>query len=246
MQGAFAGENLMSWSLPFGCALRPIQQGEYCCNTLMLKASTETVLPSYCAIQCLKFQSKNANFQALKGRRDVHFKLPEEPNFSDPDTSASRLSFDFIATSGTSGCKLQIKMLCSLEETPKSEPIFSTLWGVTLSRGAPISSTKVHLLPESRLGLLEMQLSDTFRLCCGFLCNLTYIWYSIILRLTKAPFLDREREPGSCGEGKSISLVTLPSHSNFPAIFLAICQWLINFLKHDSPMIVANWSVTCH
>lgn len=57
------GENLKSWSLPFGCALRPIQQGEYCCNTLMLKA--------------------------LKGRRDVHFKLPEEPNFSDPDTSAS-------------------------------------------------------------------------------------------------------------------------------------------------------------
>ena len=32
------GENLMSWSLPFGCALRHLQPGDYCCNTLMLKA----------------------------------------------------------------------------------------------------------------------------------------------------------------------------------------------------------------
>ncbi|CAJ1442126.1 unnamed protein product [Effrenium voratum] len=57
------GESLTSWSLPFGTALRSLKPGDYCCNGLMLKA--------------------------LKGRRDVDFHLPETPNFSDPDTSAS-------------------------------------------------------------------------------------------------------------------------------------------------------------
>ena len=28
----------MSWSLPFGIALRPLLPGTYCCNDLMLKA----------------------------------------------------------------------------------------------------------------------------------------------------------------------------------------------------------------
>lgn len=32
-----------------------------------------------------------AELEALKGRRDVNFKLPDAPNFSDPDTSASLL-----------------------------------------------------------------------------------------------------------------------------------------------------------
>jgi len=47
--------------LPFGVALRPIQPGEYCCNAIILRT--------------------------LKARRDVDFPLPEQPNFSDPDTS---------------------------------------------------------------------------------------------------------------------------------------------------------------
>eukprot|EP00913_Durusdinium_trenchii_P028668 g26884.t1 len=80
------GEHLTSWSLPFGIASQSIQPGDYCCNSLMLKA--------------------------LKGRRDVNFALPDFTNFEDPDTSAScPFVFDestFVAgkQAETAGCNL--------------------------------------------------------------------------------------------------------------------------------------------
>lgn len=50
------GEKLLSWGLPFGVALRPIQPGHYVCNALML--------------------------EALRGR-SIDFEIPAEPNFAD-------------------------------------------------------------------------------------------------------------------------------------------------------------------
>ena len=135
-------------------------------------------VPMECKLPALRFRF----LEALKGRRDVHFELPEEPNFSDPDTSASRLSCVIAA---------QAVVPRKRQETPKSKPIFSTALLGVLSWGAPISSMKVHLLPESRLGISgnatgNAFLSDTFRLCCGSLRNLMnpmHIWYSVWQRL---------------------------------------------------------------
>src|ERR1700694_4910199 len=53
-----AGDQLLSWSLPFGIAIRPIPAGAYLCNAAMLDALSTRPLP---------------------------FQLPAEPNFRDLD-----------------------------------------------------------------------------------------------------------------------------------------------------------------
>ncbi len=77
------GEDLLSWGLRFGRAIRDIVPGDYACNEKILRVLRERFLASSRSDEDPEGTSDQGGGRVLGGYRDAGLRLPEEPNFSD-------------------------------------------------------------------------------------------------------------------------------------------------------------------
>jgi altronate dehydratase len=81
------GEDLLSWGLRFGCAIRDIAPGDYACNEKILRVLRERlrVSPERGEDEDPEGTSDQGGGRVPGGQDVVGLKLPEEPNFSDAE-----------------------------------------------------------------------------------------------------------------------------------------------------------------
>ena len=81
------GEDLLSWGLCFGCAIRDIAPGDYACNEKILRVLRERlrVSPERGEDEDPEGTSDQGGGRVPGGQDVVGLKLPEEPNFSDAE-----------------------------------------------------------------------------------------------------------------------------------------------------------------
>ena len=81
------GEDLLSWGLRFGCAIRDIAPGDYACNEKILRVLRERlrVSPERGEDEDPEGTSDQGGGRVPGGQDVVSLKLPEEPNFSDAE-----------------------------------------------------------------------------------------------------------------------------------------------------------------
>jgi altronate dehydratase len=81
------GENLLSWGLPFGQALRPIEPGDYACNEKILRVLRERFGPSPGRGEDVgpEGTSDQGGGRVPGGHRPANLDLPEGPNFRDAE-----------------------------------------------------------------------------------------------------------------------------------------------------------------
>jgi altronate dehydratase len=74
------GQDLLSWGLRFGCAIRAIAPGDYACNQKILRVLRERlgILPG-------RGEDPEGISDQCGGHHDAGLRLPEEPNFSDAE-----------------------------------------------------------------------------------------------------------------------------------------------------------------
>jgi altronate dehydratase len=81
------GEDLLSWGLRFGCAIRDIAPGDYACNEKILRVLRERlrVSPERGEDEDPEGTSDQGGGRVPGGQDVVGLKLPEEPNFGDAE-----------------------------------------------------------------------------------------------------------------------------------------------------------------
>jgi altronate dehydratase len=81
------GEDLLSWGLRFGCAIRDIAPGDYACNEKILRVLRERlrVSPERGEDEDPEGTSDQGGGRVPGGQDVVGLKLPEQPNFSDAE-----------------------------------------------------------------------------------------------------------------------------------------------------------------
>jgi altronate dehydratase len=81
------GEDLLSWGLRFGRAMRNIAPGDYACNEKILRVLRERlrVLPERGEVEDPEGTSDQGGGRVPGGQDVAGLKLPEEPNFSDAE-----------------------------------------------------------------------------------------------------------------------------------------------------------------
>ena len=81
------GEDLLSWGLPFGRALRDIEPGDYACNEKILRVLRERFGPSPGRGEDVgpEGTSDQGGGRVRGGHRETDLHLPDEPNFRDAE-----------------------------------------------------------------------------------------------------------------------------------------------------------------
>jgi altronate dehydratase len=79
------GEDLLSWGLRFGRAIRDIAPGDYACNEKILRVLSERFLASSRGDEDPEGTSDQGGGRVPGGYRDAGLRLPEGPNFSDAE-----------------------------------------------------------------------------------------------------------------------------------------------------------------
>ena len=79
------GEDLLSWGLRFGRAIRDIAPGDYACNEKILRVLRERFGASSQGDEDHEGTSDQGGGRVPGGYRDAGLRLPEEPNFSDAE-----------------------------------------------------------------------------------------------------------------------------------------------------------------
>ena len=82
-----AGDDLLSWGLPFGRALRDIEPGDYACNEKILRVLRERFGPSPGRGEDVgpEGTSDQGGGRVRGGLRETDLDLPDEPNFRDAE-----------------------------------------------------------------------------------------------------------------------------------------------------------------
>jgi altronate dehydratase len=79
------GEDLLSWGLRFGRAIRDITPGDYACNEKILRVLNERLFAPSRGDEDPEGTSDQGRGRVPRGYRDASLRLPEEPNFSDAE-----------------------------------------------------------------------------------------------------------------------------------------------------------------
>src|SRR5688572_8632494 len=81
------GEDLLSWGLRFGRAIRDIAPGDYACNEKILRVLRERlgVSPGRDVEEDPEGTSDQGGGRVPGGQNDTGLRLPEEPNFRDAE-----------------------------------------------------------------------------------------------------------------------------------------------------------------